>query len=94
MNYLRLLKQREVQGGEPGGSEPEYRLPPCIAGAPLVTIGLFWFGWTTFESVHWIVPIIGSAIFGAGFGLLIPYQGSPLMMALESSSVFRESGRF
>lgn len=46
-NYLRLVKQREASGGEPGVSEPEYRLPPAIAGAPLVTIGLFWFGWTT-----------------------------------------------
>ena len=46
-NYLRLVKQREACGGEPGISEPEYRLPPAIAGAPLVTFGLFWFGWTT-----------------------------------------------
>ena len=46
-NYARLVAQRESQGGEPGGTEPEYRLPPAIAGAPLVTIGLLWFGWTT-----------------------------------------------
>jgi hypothetical protein len=44
---MRLVQQREADGGEPGVSEPEYRLPPVIAGAPLVTIGLFWFGWTT-----------------------------------------------
>lgn len=30
-----------------------------------MTIGLLWFGWTTYSSVHWIVPIIGSSIFGA-----------------------------
>ncbi|MCJ1351001.1 MAG: hypothetical protein MMC33_000983 [Icmadophila ericetorum] len=46
-NYVRLVNKRERLGGEPGGSEPEYRLPPAIAGAILVPIGLFWFGWTT-----------------------------------------------
>ena len=65
-NYVRLVKAREAQGGEPGGSEPEYRLPPAIAGAVLVPIGLLWFGWTTYASIHWIVPIIGSAVFGMG----------------------------
>lgn len=44
----------------------EYRLPPTIAGAFLVPAGLFMFAWTTYSSVHWIVPIIGSTIFGMG----------------------------
>ncbi len=65
-NYSRLIKQREERTGEIGGSEPEYRLPPAIVGAVLVPIGLFMFAWTTYSSVHWIVPIIGSAIFGMG----------------------------
>lgn len=64
--YRGLIKRREAEGGEPGGSEPEYRLPPAIAGAVLVPIGLFLFGWTTYSSIHWIVPIIGSAVFGMG----------------------------
>ncbi len=49
-----------------GVPEPEFRLPPAIAGALLVPIGLFWFAWTTYPFVHWIMPIIGSAIFGCG----------------------------
>lgn len=65
-NYARLIKQREEATGEVGGSEPEYRLPPTIAGAFLVPMGLFLFAWTTYSSVHWIVPIIGSTIFGMG----------------------------
>jgi hypothetical protein len=65
-NYIRLVENRETAGGEPGGSEPEYRLPPAIFGAALVPIGIFWFGWTNYSSVHWIVPIIGSAVFGMG----------------------------
>ncbi|KAH8816073.1 major facilitator superfamily domain-containing protein [Xylogone sp. PMI_703] len=65
-NYVRLIRQREEATGEKGGSEPEYRLPPAIVGACLVPVGLFLFAWTTYSSVHWIVPIIGSTIFGMG----------------------------
>ncbi|OCL05596.1 MFS general substrate transporter [Glonium stellatum] len=72
-NYARLVRQREAQGGEPGGSEPEFRLPPTIYGAFLVPIGLFGFGWTTYPWVHWIVPIIFSAIFSTG--LIWIYSG-------------------
>ena len=48
-NYLRLVNQREELGGEPGGADPEFRLPPAIAGGVLVPIGLFWFGWSTYD---------------------------------------------
>ncbi|OTA65176.1 major facilitator superfamily transporter [Hypoxylon sp. EC38] len=49
-----------------GIHEPEFRLPPAIAGGFLVPIGLFIFAWSTYPWVHWIVPIIGSGIFGCG----------------------------
>ena len=65
-HYRSLVRHREEAGGEPGGSEPEFRLPPTIAGAVLVPVGLLWFGWTTYASIHWIVPIVGSAVFGMG----------------------------
>ncbi|QMW38836.1 hypothetical protein G4B11_002072 [Aspergillus flavus] len=58
---------------EPGRSEPEYRLPPAIVGGILIPVGLFWFGWTTYSRIYWIVPIIGSAVFGGG--LLLAYTG-------------------
>jgi len=38
--YGRLVRQREKQGGEPGGSEPEFRLPSTIVGAWVVPIAL------------------------------------------------------
>ncbi|KAH7312401.1 major facilitator superfamily domain-containing protein [Stachybotrys elegans] len=60
------VRMQLIAKTEQGQSEPEFRLPPVIMGSFLVPIGLFMFGWTTFPSVHWIVPIIGSAIFGAG----------------------------
>jgi hypothetical protein len=39
--YGRLVRQREEQGGEPGGSEPEFRLPSTILGAWVVPMALF-----------------------------------------------------
>ncbi|PWY74211.1 MFS transporter [Aspergillus eucalypticola CBS 122712] len=59
--------------GNTENNEPESRLAPAVIGAPLMTIGLFWFGWTAFPSVHWIAPIIGSAVFGAG--MIFVFQG-------------------
>ncbi|KAI0394552.1 MFS general substrate transporter [Xylariaceae sp. FL0594] len=56
-----------------GVSEPEFHLLSSIAGAVLVPVGLFWFAWTSFGWVHWILPIIGSAIFGCG--TLLSFNG-------------------
>jgi multidrug resistance protein len=70
-NYERLVRNREAAGGEPGGSEPEYRLPPAIAGSFFVPIGLFMFGWTSYSHVSFILPVIGTGIFG--FGYVIPF---------------------
>lgn len=58
--YLHLLSHNE------GHLEPEFRLPPAVLGSILVPVGLFWFSWTTYSQVHWIVPIIGSGVFGCG----------------------------
>ncbi|EXL42752.1 hypothetical protein FOCG_15197 [Fusarium oxysporum f. sp. radicis-lycopersici 26381] len=49
-----------------GHSHPEYQLPPAIAGGALIPIGLFWFAWTTQGNVHWLVPVMGSSLFGCG----------------------------
>lgn len=59
-----------------GKIEPEFRLPSVIVGAAFVTVGLFWFAWTTLRWVHWIVPVIGSAIFGCGVSTF-PLPKSP-----------------
>lgn len=62
--YARAAQKR----GAP--MEPEDRLPPAIMGSLLIPIGLFWFAWTTFPSVHWIVPIIGTVFFAWGLVLV------------------------
>lgn len=60
----------EPKFNDKGEIKPEERLPFAFVGAFLVPVALFIFGWTSRESIHWIVPIIGSAIFIMGAVLL------------------------
>ncbi|KAK6859668.1 hypothetical protein PG995_003304 [Apiospora arundinis] len=46
--------------------KPEYRLPLLPVGGIIMPIGFFIYGWTAEKHVHWIVPIIGTAIIGVG----------------------------
>ncbi|KAF2658464.1 MFS general substrate transporter [Lophiostoma macrostomum CBS 122681] len=58
-----------------GVAKPEYRLPAMFIGAVLVPCALFLYGWTAYYKVHWIVPIIGTAMLGAGmFTIFMPCQ--------------------
>ncbi|ETN40929.1 uncharacterized protein HMPREF1541_05209 [Cyphellophora europaea CBS 101466] len=43
--------------------KPEMVLPPTFVGSLALPVCLFWYGWTARESVHWIVPIVGSGWF-------------------------------
>lgn len=52
--------------GDVGSLKPEYRLPPLRIGAVLLPAGLFIYGWTAEYKVHWIAPIIGTAVIGVG----------------------------
>lgn len=49
---------------------PEMRLPIAFVGSIFLPVSMFWFGWTSSASVHWIVPIIASAFFSAGANLV------------------------
>jgi MFS family permease len=48
-----------------GKPKPEYRLPTMLVGSILVPISLFLYGWSAENKVHWIAPVIGTAILGA-----------------------------
>lgn len=49
-----------------GLREQEHRLVPAIVGAFFITSGLFIFAWTSRPDVHWIAPLIGTAVFCIG----------------------------
>lgn len=70
---LGLTSKLEKETGIQGISEPEFRLPPAVCGAIVAPIGVFIFAWTSYPHVHWIAPIIGSAVFGTG--ILLVYTG-------------------
>ncbi|KAJ5123379.1 hypothetical protein N7448_009476, partial [Penicillium atrosanguineum] len=66
--WLRVSYQPRMS--RPGFSvEPEARLVPGQIGAICIPICLFIFAWTSRPSVHWVVPIIGTAFFAPGFYL-------------------------
>ncbi|KAI9927578.1 hypothetical protein MW887_003197 [Aspergillus wentii] len=62
-HYVRLCAEAEAGGGT---VEPEARLSTAMVGSFVIPTGLFLFAWTTYPSVHWIVPIIGAVIFSCG----------------------------
>ncbi|KAL7666963.1 Major facilitator superfamily (MFS) profile domain-containing protein [[Candida] zeylanoides] len=50
---------------------PESRLIIGKVGAVCLPVSLFWLGWTSRESVHWIAPTISGAFFG--FGMILVF---------------------
>ncbi|KAJ9604821.1 MFS siderochrome iron transporter 1 [Cladophialophora chaetospira] len=59
-----------IEAEHDGEAPPEARLPPAAVGAVAIPIGMFWFAWTNYPSIHWIVCIIASAPFGFGMVLV------------------------
>ncbi|KAL9610745.1 MAG: hypothetical protein Q9167_004564 [Letrouitia subvulpina] len=59
--------------------KPEMVLPPTFFGSISLPICLFWYGWSARESIHWIMPVIGSAFFTVGvvtlFNAVLNYLG-------------------
>lgn len=49
-----------------GERKPEYRFPHMMAGAVMIPVGLFWYGWSAQARVHYIMPIIGTGFIGCG----------------------------
>ncbi|KAJ5122068.1 hypothetical protein N7448_003199 [Penicillium atrosanguineum] len=59
--YIKRLVENE------GVPVPEWRLRPTIIGAPVFTMGIFWFGWTGFtDKIHWAAPSVAGVFIGFG----------------------------
>jgi multidrug resistance protein len=63
-------RYNNVAAQHKGMAPPEARLPPAIIGSCALPIGLFWFAWTNYPSIHWSVSIIATAPFGFGMVLV------------------------
>ncbi|KAI9715912.1 MAG: hypothetical protein M1828_000539 [Chrysothrix sp. TS-e1954] len=67
--YLWFVVEPEMIANGPGA--PERRLIPALVASFLLPIGLFIFAWTARADIHWIVTIIGLAIFSVGIFIVI-----------------------
>jgi MFS family permease len=65
----RYYQRRTSQAN--GANMPEARVQMGKVAAVTFPISLFWFAWTTYTSIHWIVPILASALWGWSFYTLI-----------------------
>ncbi|ROW02390.1 hypothetical protein VMCG_06098 [Cytospora schulzeri] len=77
-----------MQSSPTGFAPPEARLPPAMIGSVAMPIGLFWFAWTNYRSVHWIVSIIAAAPFG--FGMVLVFL-SIMNYLIDSYVIFAAS---
>lgn len=88
--YLLWIKKSLVPSMLSGKFKPEMVLPPAFVGAIALPVCLFWFGWTSREDIHWIVPVIGSGMFAIGVVTLFnsAYMYIGIAFAKYSASVF------
>ncbi|KAH8587768.1 MFS general substrate transporter [Bisporella sp. PMI_857] len=59
--------------GTSGRVPPEQRLLPVMVGSVFLPLGLFWFAWTNYTSIHWMVSIVATVPFG--FGMVLVFLG-------------------
>lgn len=84
----KLLKGEQVA--------PEVFLPLAIIGSVIMPIGLIIFAWTVSPDIHWIGPLIGSAIFAAGAFMIFQTLFNYLSMSFYRylASVFAGNALF
>ncbi|KEQ64086.1 MFS general substrate transporter [Aureobasidium melanogenum CBS 110374] len=66
----RFFRNAHAQGRSFTTVREYKRLPLACIGAPLCVVSVFWMGWSSSPRVHWIVPMLAGALFGAGFVLI------------------------
>lgn len=78
--FLVWLRYRLIPRITKPAFKPEMFLPPTFFGSACLPICLFWYGWSARESIHWIMPIIGSSFFTVGivtlFNPVLNYLGT------------------
>ncbi|KAL4890055.1 major facilitator superfamily domain-containing protein [Aspergillus ambiguus] len=62
-----------VQAENDGFAPPEARLPPCMLASIAIPVGLFWFAWTNYASIHFLASIAAGVPFG--FGMVLVFLG-------------------
>ena len=82
------LDRARKQNPQPSwyGKEEYRRVPLACLGAPLLSVSMFWLGWTAKASIHWIVPVIATVPFGVAYLLIFMALLNYLVDAYETFS--------
>jgi hypothetical protein len=82
----------------PQQPQPEKRLELCIISGWTLVVAMFWFGWTSYPSIHWISPVlagglIGFSVLGMFVSLYVSLIYSGLGLMIDSITLLiRTSG--
>ncbi|KAF7597367.1 hypothetical protein BBP40_006308 [Aspergillus hancockii] len=78
----------KTQERNDGFAPPEARLPPCMIASIVIPIGLFWFAWTNYPSIHFLASIAAGAPFG--FGMVLVFL-SLMNYLIDAYTIFAAS---
>lgn len=73
--YFRSARHNKETEGKP---IPEARLYSSIPGSLLFSGSLFWYGWTSYPSIHWIVPTLAIGCIGLGIYAICDFLPYPV----------------
>ena len=68
--YDGYLLKAQARGAAWTRKEESRRLPLACIGGPCYVVALLWLGWTSRESIHFLVPAFAGVPFGFGFILI------------------------
>jgi hypothetical protein len=77
-----------VQDKHNGFAPPEARLAPCLIASVAIPVGLFWFAWTNYPSIHFMASIAAGVPFG--FGMVLVFL-SIMNYLIDAYTIFAAS---
>lgn len=78
----------QVEEAHDGFAPPEARLRPCLIASVAIPIGLFWFAWTNYPSIHFMVSLAAGVPFG--FGMVLVFL-SIMNYLIDTYTIFAAS---
>ncbi|PKS08528.1 hypothetical protein jhhlp_004913 [Lomentospora prolificans] len=87
-NIIDNKRYVKVETKHNGFAPPEARLPPTLVGSIAIPVGLFWFAWSNYPSIHWMASIAAGVPFG--FGMVLVFL-SLMNYLIDSYTIFAAS---
>lgn len=77
--YFNPRYQRYVEEFKPNPVPPERRLEMACVGGPMIVIGFFWFGWTSYPSISFWAPMMAGSFLGCSVILIFVRPPTPVL---------------